>query len=99
MNKHQYPHNLTRRLAVILIVSVFNCVASPLLLGIRGNVEAAAPHPFDEPTSFIRRIPLTTNDLVYSSTTGKIYASIPGNVGGSGNSIATIDPATGSVIS
>jgi sugar lactone lactonase YvrE len=60
-------------------------------------MKAAAFNPFDGPTDFIRQIPLKTNDLVYSALTGKLYASIPGSAGSSGNSIAAIDPTTGVV--
>jgi hypothetical protein len=40
-----------------------------------------------------------TNDLVYSSTTGRIYASLPSFAGSNGNSIAAIDPTTGLITS
>src|SRR6185312_14964001 len=82
-----------RRLAVLLLVSLINLVASPFL------PRSAAAHPPDGPTEFIRRINLPTNDLVYSSTTGRIYASIPSRAGSGGNSIAAIDPTTGSITS
>ena len=97
MNNNQFPRNLRRRIAFLLVLSVCNVVASPLFPAISTKVKAAPLKPFDEPTEFIRRIPLTTNDLVYSSTTGKIYASLPSSAGSSGNSIAAIDPSTGSV--
>jgi hypothetical protein len=87
---------LKRKLAVLLLISFVNLIASPFLLASRSTVVAA---PFDGPTDFIRKINLMTNDLVYSSTTGKIYASIPSSVGPGGNSIAAIDPATGSTTS
>jgi sugar lactone lactonase YvrE len=48
-------------------------------------------------TDFIRQIPLTANDVVYSSATGKLYASVPSNAGQGGNSITTIDPLTGTI--
>ena len=40
---------------------------------------------------------ITHNALVYDSVRNLYYASVPGSVIGSGNSIATIDPATGQV--
>jgi hypothetical protein len=98
MKNNKSPKTLTSRLALVLIVSIFNCLVSPLYPGISANVEAAPPKPFDDPTAFVRRISLFTNDLVYSSTTGKIYASIQSTAGSIGNSIATIDPATGAII-
>jgi hypothetical protein len=48
-------------------------------------------------TDFIRQIALSTNDVVYSSSTGKLYASVPSIAGSTGNRIATINPATGTV--
>jgi hypothetical protein len=42
-------------------------------------------------------IALTRNDVVYDSTRNLYYASVPGSVVGAGNSIASIDPATGAV--
>jgi hypothetical protein len=92
----QRAQRLTRRLTVLLLVSLVNLIAAPFLLASRS---AAAPKPPDGPTEFIRRIDLTTNDLVYSSTTGKIYASLPSLAGSNGNSIAAIDPTTGLITS
>ena len=42
-------------------------------------------------------IAILHNDLAYDSLRNRYYASIPGYVRGVGNSIATIDPATGAV--
>ena len=42
-------------------------------------------------------VPIVHNALVYDKTRNRYYASVPGSVVGSGNSIATIDPATGQV--
>jgi len=98
MNKYRCAQYLRRRLALLLLISILNLVASPLLLATRAkNKEAFPLNPFDGPTEFIRRIDLTTNDLVYSASTGKLYASIPSSAGSSGNSIAAIDPTTGVV--
>jgi trimeric autotransporter adhesin len=41
-------------------------------------------------------LPLTTNDLIYGKSSGRIYASIPGSAP-NGNSIVPIDPLTGAV--
>src|SRR5256885_14663213 len=46
-------------------------------------------------TDFIRQIPLTANDLVYNASTKLLYASVPSSVGVGGNSIVSVDPATG----
>ena len=46
-----------------------------------------------------RAILLKANDLAYDAVRGVIYASVPEVSGTTGNSIATIDPATGAVVS
>jgi Calx-beta domain len=81
-----------RRLALLLLVTI---VVSPLSLPRAVKTEAPSYSPFDGPTEFIRQIPLTTNDLVYSSLTGKIYASVPSSAGSDGNSLKSINPTTG----
>jgi uncharacterized repeat protein (TIGR01451 family) len=45
----------------------------------------------------IRQISLATKDLIYDRFTRKIYASIPSSGGRIGNSVAAIDPFTGTV--
>lgn len=45
----------------------------------------------------VRRVSLTTNDIIYDAHTAKIYASIPSSAGAGGNSITSVDPATGTV--
>ncbi len=45
----------------------------------------------------VRRVTLRTNDILYDSTSGKIYASVPSSAGSLGNSVVPIDPATGAV--
>src|ERR1044072_9595576 len=89
-------YRLKRRLTFLLLISILNFAAFPLSLVGRGvSVQALPLIPFDGPTEFIRQIPLTTNDLVYSATTGKLYATVPSSVGAGGNSIKAIDPTTG----
>ena len=83
-----------RRLALLLLVVI---VVSPLSTASRAARTAAPYTPFDGPTEFIRQIPLATNDLTFSSLTGKIYASVPSSAGAGGNSIKSIDPATGAI--
>lgn len=43
------------------------------------------------------KLPLLHNGLVFDAVRQRYYASIPGSVVGNGNSIASIDPATGAV--
>ncbi|HYV09956.1 MAG TPA: Calx-beta domain-containing protein [Pyrinomonadaceae bacterium] len=88
---------LRRRLALLLLVCTVNFIATPFLLATRST--AAPLSPPDGPTDFIRRIGLTTNDLVYSASAGRIFASVPSSVGSSGNSLKAIDPTTGLVTS
>src|SRR4026207_509839 len=88
---------LRRRLALLLLVCTINFIAAPFLLATRSA--AAPPKPPDGPTDFIRRINLTTSDLVYSASAGRIYARVPSCAGGSGNSLKAIDPSTGLVTS
>lgn len=45
----------------------------------------------------VRQITLPAKDLVYDPSSGKIYASVPGTAGSTGNSIRAIDPVTGDV--
>src|ERR1051325_9081124 len=46
---------------------------------------------------FVRKIALNSNDLVYSPTTKRLYASVPSSAGAGGNTITPIDPATGAL--
>jgi hypothetical protein len=50
---------------------------------------------FETQADWIRQIPLTANDVVYSQTTGKLYLSVPSAAGANGNSITTLDPVSG----
>ena len=91
---------VSRRLALLLLVSTINFITAPFLLASRNTATAAVPlNAPDGPTDFIRQISLTTNDLVYSSSAGRIYASVPSSAGSSGNSLKAIDPTTGLVTS
>src|SRR5262245_16807689 len=91
---YESAQNLRGRLSLFLAVTT---LISPLSFGFRANVNAAPPNPFQGQTDFLRRISLTTNDLVFSSNTGKLYASVPSSVGSGGNNITTINPATGAI--
>ena len=95
MNKNRIAQPLTRKITLVLVVSLLNCAVGPFISG--SHAKAAPVKPFDAPTTFIRRVSLAANDLVYSSTTGKIYASLPSSAATGGNGIAAIDPATGAI--
>ncbi len=56
------------------------------------------PSPSPSPAAaFVRQMALSTNDLIFSQATQKLYASVPSNQGSSGNSVAEIDPVLGSI--
>jgi Calx-beta domain len=99
MKNKQLAPSLRRRVALLLLVSFFNFVASPLLFASKGVNAVLLNPPQGTPTHFIRRVSMATNDLVYSSATGRIHASRPSSAGSGGNSIAAIDPATGLITS
>jgi hypothetical protein len=70
------------------------------------NVPIASPTPTPSPTpspsppyipTFVRRVDLPANSLVYSQATQALYASVPSSAGLNGNSITRINPATGEV--
>jgi hypothetical protein len=64
-------------------------------------VSVSNPAPgggFSTASMFTTYIPLLTNDLIYDSHNGLLYASVPSNGGPSlGNSIVSIDPYTGNI--
>ncbi len=102
-----YPIRRTRirrQIALTLIATLIYALSVPLLFA-RGTRERLAPSSsqpantvaVQAQASFIRQVPLVTNDVVYSSSTGKLHASVPSTVGTLGNTIATIDPATGNI--
>jgi hypothetical protein len=56
----------------------------------------ATPTPVPVPT-FIRQIPLHSNDIVYSAQSQQIYASVPSIAGAKGNSVTRLNPETGEI--
>ena len=55
------------------------------------------PQPNPTPAVTTRSITLASNDLVFDPFSQRLLASIPGRVGGNGNSIAFIEPLAGVV--
>ena len=94
-------YRLRQQIAVILIVSFVNVLLGPLAAVTAARLELFVNStpivPVQGPTDFIRRISLKTNDVVYSPSLGKLYASVPSSAGTGGNSITTINPGTGAV--
>src|SRR5436190_5073674 len=87
-----------RLLCVLAFTTV--ALATTAVIKTARTVSAAAFRPApDAQADFVRLVPLTTNDVVYSPTTKLLYASVPSSVGAGGNSIKTIDPTTGAVTS
>jgi sugar lactone lactonase YvrE len=51
----------------------------------------------DPAADSVRRLALPATDLIVDPTTQSIYASVPGSAGPAGNSLARIDPVTGTI--
>ena len=77
--------------ACLLALAFLSGAAWLLPRAIPGGTASAAD------STFVRRIPVTANDLVYDAVSKKLYASVPSSAGAGGNSITPIDPATGGV--
>ena len=95
-----YTCALYRHRRVITFLLIANLIIGPVSVAaarLNPAISATKPYFVQGPTDFIRRISLRTNDLVYSPTLNKLYASVPSSVGSGGNSIKTIDPATGAI--
>lgn len=63
------------------------------------SIQPIAPTPLPSPTlgaDAVVKLQLAVNDLIFDPGTQKVYASVPGNIAGIGNSIVPIDPNTGS---
>jgi hypothetical protein len=54
----------------------------------------SSPSPTPQPSTFIRSVNFPINDFALSSSTQKVYVSVPSTGGPNGNSIVEIDPAT-----
>ena len=98
MDNVNSTRNLRRRIAFLLVVSIFSLFAFSIFVGFSPKVLAtSSPTTAAEEPAFVRQITLTTNDLVFSQATQKLYASVPSSEGSTGNSIAEIDPVAGSI--
>lgn len=76
--------------AVIPAADIAGFVHATISVDTPENTTPAPPQTFDT------YLALPTNDIVYNSVDGLIYASVPGTAGsGLGNTIAAIDPVTG----
>ncbi|HET6891966.1 MAG TPA: hypothetical protein VFH31_12765, partial [Pyrinomonadaceae bacterium] len=98
------PSSAKRKLAVTLVLIVsysFLILPVPARRALANSpnhgVRAARASMVQAQQDFIRQIPLVTNDVVFSASTGKLYASVPSRAGidGHGNTITIINPSTG----
>jgi hypothetical protein len=68
-------------------------------------VELPLPQPSASPTpppafpKNVREVSLPNNDIIYDSKRGLVYASVPAYAANYANSVAAVDPKTGSVVS
>ncbi|HEV7799174.1 MAG TPA: Calx-beta domain-containing protein [Pyrinomonadaceae bacterium] len=99
MSHSNYLSSTRQRIALSLVLSLLTVVVAPLSFAARdfGSGAARADGESVAQTDFIRQVSLTTNDVVYSPSRGKLYASVPSSAGSTGNRIATINPLTGNV--
>jgi len=87
------------RLQFVLALTALVLVPAAVIKTARTVSAAITASSPDAQADFVRVIPLTANDVVYSPTTKMLYASVPSSVGAGGNSIKTIDPTTGTITS
>ena len=94
------PRTVRAFVARLLTLSIFLILPTVFL----GGTHSKAGVEGDDPTvsqpsvqTFVRIVELQTNDIVFNPQTQKIHASIPSSAGPSGNSIAEIDPVSGSI--
>lgn len=87
------------RLLFVLTLTALFLVPAVIIKTVRTVSASDNGHNPDAQADFVRVIPLTANDVVYSPTTKMLYASVPSTVGAGGNSIKTIDPTTGAITS
>ena len=95
---------LRRQIALTLITTFLYTLFAPMLFAARSRdvlggpgVIAAKSSVVEVQADFIRQVSVVANDVAYSTSTGKLYASVPSSSGSNGNRIATIDPSTGNI--
>jgi hypothetical protein len=75
--------------------------ASQLLFPGTGQITVTTPAPgggISNALVFTAYVPIISNSMIYNPTNGLLYLSIPGSVGAPyGNSIVSMDPATGAL--
>lgn len=72
-------------------------LVAPYRLSIASGSVGGTPLFTAQPDGTLTKLSLTHNALVFDASRNRYYASIPGSAGLTGNSIATIDAATGAI--
>jgi len=90
-------HSRSHNLRLWVVVGLVTLTILPLLAVRSARARLTLAVPQNGPAHFVRQIPLSANDIVYNPTTSRLYASLPSSVGANGNSIVSIDPASGSI--
>ncbi len=83
-------------LPAVFLVAAFACLAAISRFMTTSTAQSKSGESVIT-TDFVRRIPVVTNDIVYSPVTNRLYATVPSSGGANGNSVTTINPATGSI--
>ena len=91
-----FPSKSRPLLGLVLTLLLLSNAAPPPTTAF-AREPAGGPAPAFADTHYVRRVPVGARDVVYSSLTGKLYASLPSRAGATGNSVAIIDPTTGAV--
>lgn len=71
--------------------------AEPVPTPLPSPTPTPSPSPSPTPANSVTQIPLPSNDLVYDASRQLIYASVPSVTGSTGNSITSVNPATGEI--
>jgi hypothetical protein len=81
---------------LIMVQSSLIPSADPIPTPTAATTPSPSPTP-TPPASFVRQVPLVTNDMIYNAGKQSLYASVPSSAGINGNSITPIDPVTATV--
>jgi DNA-binding beta-propeller fold protein YncE len=94
---------MSRRVAVTLILAFFGSfylLHQTFATSARNVTDARTSTPLSPAvadTNYVRELSLPVNDVAFDKAGGKLYASVPSKAGAHGNSIARIDPVTGTI--
>src|SRR6185295_19013546 len=91
--KHRLLIASTITLLTVLVAAHFYSVDSAA----RTVVVAQGADDIHTESEFVNRVSIVANDVVYNPTDQLLYVSVPASVGIGGNTIVSINPATGEV--